>query len=106
MYNLNQCPVVSDMNENKYLSINLCIYDYSIKDIDQIFLKFKEVWKKDITEKTKTIIWKYLQLICFTIINDVKDAGSFGDTAHLFEAIDEDELKSKLEETMEQMAIT
>ena len=65
---------------------------------------FREVWKQDITDKTRLIIWKYLQLICFSIINSENDSESFGDTASLFEAINEDELKSKLEETMEQMS--
>ena len=67
-------------------------------------IDFREVWKQDITEKTRLIIWKYLQLICFSIINSENDTESFGDTASLFEAINEDELKSKLEETMEQMS--
>jgi hypothetical protein len=65
---------------------------------------FKEVWQQDITDKTRLIIWKYLQLICFSIVNSENDTKSFGDTASLFEAINEDELKSKLEETMEQMS--
>ena len=83
-------------------------YDiFEKEEINTFFLPnidFKEVWKNDLSEKTKTIIWKYLQLVCFTIVNDVKDANSFGNTAALFEAINEDELKSKLEETMEQMS--
>ena len=54
----------------------------------------------DITENTKDIIWKYLQLILFSIVNNLSDMGSFGDTAKLFEAIDEGELKSKLEEVI------
>lgn len=65
---------------------------------------FKEVWQQDITDKTRLIIWKYLQLICFSIVNSENDTKSFGDTASLFEAINEEELKSKLEETMEQMS--
>ena len=65
---------------------------------------FKTIWKEDITEKTRLIIWKYLQLICFSIINTQNDTESFGDTASLFEAIDEEELKNKLEETIEQMS--
>ncbi len=67
-------------------------------------IDFRDVWKQDITDKTRLIIWKYLQLICFSIINSENDTESFGDTASLFEAINEDELKSKLEETMEQMS--
>ena len=62
---------------------------------------FGEIWRtEDITENTKDIIWKYLQLILFSIVNNLSDMGSFGDTAKLFEAIDEGELKSKLEEVI------
>jgi hypothetical protein len=62
---------------------------------------FGEIWRtEDITENTKDIIWKYLQLILFSIVNNLSDMGSFGDTAKLFEAIDEGELKNKLEEVI------
>lgn len=77
------------------------------EDIDTHFIpgvNFDEVWEQDITDKTRLIIWKYLQLICFAVINNQSDCDTFGDTASLFEAINEDELKSKLTETMEQMA--
>ena len=76
-------------------------------NIDTAFLPgidFADLWNQEITEKTKLVIWKYLQLILFAVINTEHDGKSFGDTAKLFEAIDEEELKSKLEETMEQMA--
>ena len=76
-------------------------------DYDLTFLpdvNFKDVWDNDISEKTRLIIWKYLQLVCFTVVNTQNDTSSFGDAASLFEAINEDELKRKLEETMEQMS--
>ena len=63
-------------------------------------IEFKKLWKEEISEKTKETIWKYLQLILFTVIGKVDSQDSFGDTAKLFEAINEDELKDKLEETM------
>jgi len=55
---------------------------------------------QDITETTKKAIWKYLQLILFTIMNSVKDKSKFGETMNLFEGIDEGELQEKLGETM------
>ena len=65
---------------------------------------FREIWAtEDITENTKDIIWKYLQLILFSIVNNLSDMGSFGDTAKLFEAIDNNELKTKLEEVISEM---
>jgi hypothetical protein len=65
---------------------------------------FREIWAtEDITDNTKDIIWKYLQLILFSIVNNLSDMGSFGDTAKLFEAIDDGELKTKLEEVIGEM---
>ena len=73
-------------------------------DINTEFLPgvvFKYLWSCDISEKTRETIWKYLQLLLFAVINTAKSSADFGDTAKLFEAINGDELKSKLEETME-----
>jgi hypothetical protein len=53
-----------------------------------------------VSETTKKALWKYLQLLLFTVINDVKDKTTFGDTMNLFEGIDEKELQSKLQETI------
>ena len=39
----------------------------------------------------------------FSIVNKQKDGKSFGDAAKLFEAIDEDEFKKKIEETLGEM---
>jgi hypothetical protein len=65
---------------------------------------FREIWAtEDITENTKDTIWKYIQLILFSIVNNLSDMGSFGDTAKLFEAIDNNELKTKLEEVIGEM---
>lgn len=65
---------------------------------------FRDIWAtEDITDNTKDIIWKYLQLILFSIVNNLSDMGSFGDTAKLFEAIDNSELKTKLEEVIGEM---
>ena len=63
-------------------------------------IDFKELWADDISNKTKDVIWKYLQVILFSVIGKVNSEDSFGDTAKLFEAINQDELKDKLEETM------
>lgn len=81
-----------DMFENE--EINTCF----LPDMD-----FKHFFNQNITEKTKETIWKYLQIVLFTISNKLTEADSFGDTAKLFEAIDEDELKNKMEDTMKEM---
>ena len=83
---------------------NVEIFDNS--EINTKFLpniEFKDIWKEDISEKTREVIWKYLQLVLFSVTSNMDDSDSFGDTAKLFEAINEEELKKKLEETMEQM---
>jgi hypothetical protein len=72
-------------------------------DIDTEFLPkihFKNLWQCDISDKTRQTIWKYLQLITFSIVGTLDNKEAFGDTAKLFEAINQDEFKGKLEETL------
>jgi len=64
---------------------------------------FKHLYHSNISEQTRETLWKYLQLILFAIIGSVNNSEDFGDSAKLFEAISEEELKSKLEETLETM---
>lgn len=54
-----------------------------------------------VTENTKKSIWKYLQLVLFTVIGGVKDKTKFGDTMNMFEGMNEEELQGKLKEAME-----
>jgi hypothetical protein len=75
-------------------------------NIDTEFLPhilFKNLWQFDISEKTRETIWKYLQLIMFSLIGTIHNTDAFGDSAKLFEAINEDEFKSKLEDILSQM---
>lgn len=64
---------------------------------------FSQLWSCDISDSTRETIWKYLQLILFSVIGTVRSSSDLGDTAKLFEAINEEELKQKLEETLEGM---
>lgn len=66
-------------------------------------IDFVELWKTDITDTTRATIWKYLQLILFTVVADVNTEESFGDTAKLFEAINNDEFKKKIEASLQEM---
>jgi hypothetical protein len=66
-------------------------------------IHFKNLWQCDITDKTRETIWKYLQLLLFSIVGTLDNKEAFGDTAKLFEAINEDEFKGKLHETLSQM---
>jgi hypothetical protein len=60
---------------------------------------FSLLWKSNISENTKNVIWQYLQLILFSVVPDTDNMESFGDTAKLFEAINEEEFSAKIEET-------
>lgn len=57
-------------------------------------IDFKLLWNENITEKTKSVIWKYLKLILLMIL------GGEGEHSKLFENINMDEMKEKLNETM------
>ena len=66
-------------------------------------INYKQLWAANISDSTRSTLWKYLQLILFSTVSDVSSGDSFGDTAKLFEAINEDEFRRKLEETMQNM---
>lgn len=57
-----------------------------------------------ITDTTKKSIWKYLQLVLFTIVGSVKDKTNFGDSMNMFNTIDESDLQNKLSDTMKSMS--
>jgi hypothetical protein len=81
---------------------------------DEIFLKesevntfflpnvdFKILFNCDgVTDKTKQSIWKYLQLLLFTIVQKIDNKNVFGETMNIFDGIDEEHLQEKLQETM------
>jgi hypothetical protein len=65
---------------------------------------FCKIWKDvNLTENSRNTIWQYLKLILFSVVGNLSDGNSFGDTTKLFEAINEDEFKSKLEESVKEM---
>lgn len=64
---------------------------------------FCEVWKCDISLQTRNVLWKYLQLILFSTVGSLENKDAFGDTAKLFEAIDEGDFKQKLQDTLGQI---
>lgn len=63
-------------------------------------ISFKYLWQCDISDKTRETIWKYLQMILICIVGSINNKDAFGDTSKLFDAINEDEFKGKLEETL------
>jgi len=38
------CPVAEKLQDNSYLSIGMCVYDFSSEDIDRIVTAFHKVW--------------------------------------------------------------
>ena len=67
-------------------------------------LDFKDLWKlAENMNDTKNAIWKYLQLILFMCSQCIDGLDSFGDTAKMFEAINENDLLDKLKETIDGM---
>jgi len=73
-------------------------------EINTIFLPsvdFKLLFNcEGVSETTKKTMWKYLQLVLFTIVGGIKDKSTFGDTLNLFEGVNEEQLNEKLKETM------
>ncbi len=55
---------------------------------------------ENVSETTRKAIWKYLQVLLLSSINSVKDKANFGDTMNIFDGVNEEELQSKLTETL------
>jgi len=74
-------------------------------------ISFKYLWNCDISEKTRETIWKYLQLIVLSIVNQAKTDESSNDNdenvekndSKIFDSINDEEFKKKLQETIENM---
>ena len=66
-------------------------------------INFSDLYFDTITNTTKETLWKYLQLILFSIITNVHDKESLGNNEKLFEAINGDQFKDKLQETVKNM---
>jgi len=66
-------------------------------------ISFKYLWKCEISDNTRETMWKYLQMLLICIIGCVRNKNSLGDTSALFDNINEEEFKNKLEETLGNM---
>ncbi len=66
-------------------------------------IDFKDLWASNISEKTRDVIWKYLQLILFLVVNSSDSENMFGEASEIFKAINKDDFKSKLQETLHGM---
>lgn len=62
---------------------------------------FKMLYNSEgVTENIRKTIWKYLQVVMFTVVGGVTDKNTFGESMNMFDGIDESELQSKIGETM------
>lgn len=80
--------------------------DETVGETDDEYLPaihFRALWKEKLSDATRTAIWNYLQLILMSVAGSISNQNQFGESAKLFEAIDENELKAKLSETMEEI---
>lgn len=69
------------------------------------YVDFKTLFNcEGISDNTKKTLWKYLQLILVTIMNGIQDKTTFGDTANLFDGVNEEDLHNKLSETIESLS--
>lgn len=77
-------------------------------EINTMFLpnvEFKIIFNcNGISENTKKVIWRYLQLILFSILNSINDKSRFGESMNIFDGLDENILQEKLEETVKGMS--
>lgn len=108
-----------DDAELKYL-FNYCLSVYPERFFD-ILYQSSDVFKSDntintfflpnvdfktlfncegVSENTIKTMWKYLQLVLFTVVGGIRDKSTFGDTMNMFDGINEKELQEKLNETM------
>ena len=114
--------IVKDKENRLQFIFNYCVNVYPERFFDIIYknneifsndssintdflpgISFKYLWQLEISDSTRDTIWKYLQLIAISIIGSVQNKEAFGNTAKLFDNIDENEFKDKLEETLEKM---
>jgi hypothetical protein len=68
-------------------------------------VEFKALYNcEGVSEKTQTTIWKYLQLIMFSIVQTMSDSSLFGgDCIDMFKNIDTEDLRQKLDDTLQNL---
>lgn len=85
------------LNKNEEIFANSA---YFLPGID-----FSVLWKENISDNTKDIIWKYLLLISFSVSSKANNFESFGAEAEkIFENLNEDEFKEKINEAFNDMS--
>jgi len=67
-------------------------------------IHFNKLFQLDITDSTKEIIWKYLQLVLFSVIGaNNSNSDIFGDTSGMMDSLKNGDFKEKFDETLTQI---
>tara|TARA_E500000178_G_scaffold16493_1_gene15832 strand:+ start:3840 stop:5108 length:1269 start_codon:yes stop_codon:yes gene_type:complete len=75
--------------------------DYKIDTKFLPGIDFSILWNdNNISDNSRDIIWKHLQVILFVIIGDIDEKHLFGESQKMFEEVNEKDLKEKLFETI------
>lgn len=65
-------------------------------------ISFKYLWNcDDVTDTHRTTIWKYLQMVLLSVLGTIKTDTMSEDMKSVFETMSEDNIKNKLQDTIE-----
>lgn len=110
---------VSDIQINNLFEHCMNVYPSRFTDIiyqnDTIFsddstvnvdflpgISFKYLWNcDDVTDTHRTTIWKYLQMVLLSVLGTIKTDTMSEDMKSVFETMSEDNIKNKLQDTIE-----
>ena len=110
---------VSDIQINNLFEHCMNVYPARFTDIiyqnDTIFsddstvnvdflpgISFKYLWNcDDVTDTHRTTIWKYLQMVLLSVLGTIKTDTMSEDMKSVFETMSEDNIKNKLQDTIE-----
>jgi len=67
-------------------------------------IDFKPLWNSDISDATKSVIWKYLHLISFWVMGSVQNTNELDEnTTKIFEKMQDENFQTKMQETMKSL---
>jgi len=70
-------------------------------------IQFKTIFIcPDISDHTRDAIWKYLQLVLMVVIGEVKSMSDFGNSANMFDLVNNDELRNQFQKTIDHLQET
>jgi hypothetical protein len=85
-----------------YQSDNLFDDENDVEFLPRI--DFKQIWNSNINQQTKDTIWKYLQLILFSIIKTIDNADELGNISSFTDSINNNEFSDKISEILDQLS--